>query len=212
MAGPATSGLREASRSRAGLARCSRAGDPFFQWRDEKCQKYEGTGVGANIQEVRRAGHRCARDLVVGAWVLVEYRECTHDIGELWLGRCLGVPEWSQSCRKKVELPKGKKWMKKYGSRWDEGDWMMAVQWYSEQADGSYVQCEPHVDVCNSSELRLAGFEMTQSRGLRQINARPRRGAQAERQAELQAEAAWLLPPETRKRAEAACRAVIAGE
>ena len=40
--------------------------------------------------------------------MLVEYRERTHDIGELWLGRCLGVPEWSQSCRNKVELPKGK--------------------------------------------------------------------------------------------------------
>ena len=95
--------------------------------------------------------------------------------------------------------------MKKCGSRWDEGDWMMAVQWYSEQADGSYVQGKPHVDVFSSSELRLACFDITQSRGPRQINARPRRGAQAERQAELQAEAAWRLPPETRKRAEAAC-------
>ena len=43
------------------------------------------------------------------------------------------------------------------------------------------------------------------------MNARPRRGARADRQAELQADAAWLLPPATREVAEASCR-VIATE
>ena len=85
---------------------------------------------------------------------------------------------------------------------------MMGVQYYSENDDGSFVQGEPHLDVCNSSELRLAGFEMGQSSGLRQINARPRRGEQAAHQAELEADAAWLLPPATREIAEAACRRV----
>ena len=136
---------------------------------------------------MRKAGHRRAEDLVVGTWLLIEHRERTHDIGKLWLARCVAVREWSQSCRKRVVLPKGKKWFNLYGS---------------------FVQGEPHLDVCNSSELRLAGFEMEQSSGLRQINARPRRGEQAEHQAELVADAAWLLPPATREIAEAACRRV----
>jgi len=210
--GPAASGLRAASAANngagAGLPSCRRASDPYFQWRDEKCQRVAGAGVGANIQEVRKAGHRRAADLVVGTWLLIEHRERTHDIGKLWLARCVAVREWSQSCRKRVVLPKGKKWINLYGSRWDAGDWMMGVQYYSENDDGSFVQGEPHLDVCNSSELRLAGFELEQSCGLRQINARPRRGEQAAHQAELEADAAWLLPPATRGIAEAACREV----
>ena len=159
-------------------------------------------------QRRRESAVFSAADLVVGTWLLIEHRERTHDIGKLWLARCVAVREWSQSCRKRVVLPKGKKWFNLYGSRWDAGDWMMGVQYYSENADGSFVQGEPHLDVCNSSELRLAGFEMEQSSGLRQINARPRRGEQAEHQAELVADAAWLLPPATREIAEAACRRV----
>jgi len=110
--------------------------------------------------------------------------------------------------RLKGLVTKGKKWFNLYGSWWDAGDWMMGVQYYSENDDGSFVQGEPHLDVCNSSELRLAGFELEQSCGLRQINARPRRGEQAAHQAELEADAAWLLPPATRGIAEAACREV----
>jgi hypothetical protein len=52
------------------------------------------------------------------------------------------------------------------------------------------------VDIFNSSELQLAGFSMTQLSGDRLLNARARRGAQAEYQAELTAEAVWRLSSE----------------
>ena len=71
--------------------------------------------------------------------------------------------------------------------RWDAGDWMIAVQWYSESDDGEYFRDEPCSDIFNSSELRLAGFPAEQSRGQRAINQRPRRGDQAAHQAELDA-------------------------
>ena len=207
LAGPAA-GLRWASANKVGCARCARASDPFYQWRDEKCHQHEGVGVGANLQEVRRAGHRSAADLVPGSWVFVEVRERTHDIGSLWLGRCVAVADWSGACRKKVVLPAGRRWLKEHGVRWDAGDWMIAVQWYSESDDGEYFRDEPCSDIFNSSELRLAGFPAEQSRGQRAINQRPRRGDQAAHQAELDAEAGWCVPAAVLLEAEAACREV----
>ena len=41
------------------------------------------------------------------------------------------------------------------------------------------------VDIANSSELRLAGFSMTQLSGERLLKARARRGAQVENQSEI---------------------------
>ena len=202
LAGPAA-GLRRASTEEAGCAGCVRASDPFYQWRDESCHQHEGAGVGANLQEVRRAGHRTASELVVGTWVLIEVRERTHDMGELWLGRCVAVAEWKQ-----VVLPAGRKWTKEYGVRWDPGDWMVAVQLFSVNDDGEYFQDAPCIDIFNSSELRLAGFAATQSRGPRQVNTRSRRGDQAAHQAELEAEAAWCVPAEALLAAEGACREV----
>ena len=190
-------GLRRASTEEAGCAGCVRASDPFYQWRDESCHQHEGAGVGANLQEVRRAGHRSAADLVPGSWVFVEVRERTHDIGSLWLGRCVAVADWSGACRKKVVLPAGRRWLKEHGVRWDAGDWMIAVQWYSESDDGEYFRDEPCSDIFNSSELRLAGFAASQRRGLRQVNTRPRRGDQAAHLAELEAEALGAERPGT---------------
>ena len=43
---------------------------------------------------MRKAGHRRDADLVVGTWVLVEFRERTHDTGKLWLGHHVVVAEW----------------------------------------------------------------------------------------------------------------------
>ena len=152
LAGPAA-GLRWASANKVGCARCARASDPFYQWRDESCHQHEGAGVGANLQEVRRAGHRTASELVVGTWVLIEVRERTHDMGELWLGRCVAVAEWKQ-----VVLPAGRKWTKEYGVRWDPGDWMVAVQWFSVVDDGEYFQDAPCIDVFNSSDCGWRGL------------------------------------------------------
>jgi hypothetical protein len=85
---------------------------------------------------------------------------------------------------------------------------MVAVQWFGENDDGEYFQDAPFIDIFNSSELRLAGFAASQSRGPRQVNSRPRRGDQAAHQAELEAEAAWRVPAEALLAAEGACREV----
>ena len=63
-----------------------------------------GTGVGVNLQVVRKAGHWRAADLAVGTWVLVGFRERTRVTGKLWLKRCVVVVEWRQSYRKQAVL------------------------------------------------------------------------------------------------------------
>jgi hypothetical protein len=135
-----------------------RTPDPFYQWRGEKCHQHEGAGVGANLQEVRRAGHRSAADLVPASWVFAGVRERTNDFGTLWLERRVAVADWPGACRKQVVLPTGRRWLKEHGARWDAGGWMTAVQWYSEGDGGEYFRDEPCIDIFNSSELRLAGF------------------------------------------------------
>jgi len=142
-----------------------RASDPFYQWRDESCHQHEGPGVGANLlshcRKCGRARHRAAFDLVVGTWVVVEVRGRRHDMGTMWLGRCVAVVEWSGSCRRKqVVLPgaAGSKWTKEYGVRWDSGDWMAAMEWFSVNDDSEYSQDAPCIDIFNSPELPLAGL------------------------------------------------------
>jgi len=64
------------------------------------------------------------------------------------------------------------------------------------------------VDIFNSSDLRMADFSMTQLSGERLLNARARRGAQAEYQGELAAKAVWHISSDTRLLAEGGgCRA-----
>ena len=62
----------------------------------------------------------------------------------------------------------------------------------------------------NSSELRLAAFEMEQVSGARPINMRARRGAQAAELDEIMENQKWRIPVETKQRAYNACRGVMA--
>ena len=101
LAGP-VAGLRWASANKEGCARCVRALDLFYQWRDEKCHQHEGTGVGANLQEVRRAGHRSAADLPPASWVFVQVRERTHESG-----RCGSGGVWPSPIG---PVPAGRRW------------------------------------------------------------------------------------------------------
>jgi hypothetical protein len=63
--------------------------------------------------------------------------------------------------------------------------------------------------ILNSSELRLAGFSMANLSGERLLNARARRGARAEYQAELTAKEIWHLSSEMRLLAEGGCRGPV---
>jgi uncharacterized protein YbdZ (MbtH family) len=74
------------------------------------------------------------------------------------------------------DIPAGKTWMKKHGIRWDCGDYITAMQWYELEGDNGLgddqSEGQPMVDIFNSSELRLAGFSMTQLSGERLLDAR----------------------------------------
>jgi hypothetical protein len=100
--------------------------------------------------------------------------------------------------------------MKKHGIRRDCGDYMVAVQWYELEGDkglgDDYSEGQPLVEISNSSKLRPEGFSMIQLSGKRLLNARARRDAQADCQAELTAKEVWYLSPETRLLAKGACR------
>jgi hypothetical protein len=104
-------------------------------------------------------------------------------------------------------------WIKKLGIRWDCGDYMVAVKWYElEGGNGlgdDYSKGHPIVNIFNSSELRLAGFSMTQLSGERILNARARRGAQAEYQTELTAKEVRHLSSETKLIDEGGCRCPV---
>ena len=96
-------------------------------------------------------------------------------------------------------------------TRYDKGNVMVAVQWFEVRGDNGtgvdYGLDFAAVDVCNSTELRHAAFEMEQKAGPRLINARGRRKGQALELAQIKAEQRWWLPPEARLVAEGACRA-----
>jgi len=72
-----------------------------------------------------------------------------------------------------------------------------------------YVKEEVDISILNSSELRLAGFEMEQVSGARPINMRARRGAQAAELDEIEAGQKWRIPVETKQRAYNASKGVM---
>ena len=88
------------------------------------------------------------------------------DEDELWLGKTLPFGDFgrrdSPCCCKKYEGTQ----KTKYGTRFNDGDYMVAVQWYerlTESGDGErreFIRGERMLDVINSTELRLVGFPM----------------------------------------------------
>ena len=67
--------------------------------------RYAGAGAGANLHEVRKAGHRRDADLVVGTWVLISGVPRAHlRHREALAGAFVVVAEWRQSYRKQAVL------------------------------------------------------------------------------------------------------------
>ena len=67
--------------------------------------RYAGAGAGANLHEVRKAGHRRDADLVVGTWVLISGVPRAHlRHREALVGAFVVVAEWRQSYRKQAVL------------------------------------------------------------------------------------------------------------
>ena len=81
----------------------------------------------------------------------------------MWLGKTLGFGDFGRdSCCKRHDTVVATV----YGTRFNTGDYMVAVQWYerlSESGDGErreFIRGKRKLDVINSTELRMVGFEM----------------------------------------------------
>ena len=153
-----------------------------------------------------------------GQWVLVEARTCTHDTGELWLGRTVACSLWrSNPCKRLAanEMARDQAKKKMHEIMFDRKDYMVAVQWYKNVPDDEeellYVREEPKIWIFNSTELRLAAFRMEQVEGARPINVRPRRGGAAEDMEEIEQGQKWRISVETKLRAFEACRGPMRG-
>jgi hypothetical protein len=144
---------------------CTRAGSAFYEWSNKSCRAKTGGEAGSPDLRARTHGHALAAGIlpVGGQWVLVEaYGD---DKDELWLGKTLafgGFNARSPRCSKKHTGQQANK----FTARFNNGDYMVAVQWYErlcESGDGErleFVMGERQVDVINSTELRLAGFAL----------------------------------------------------
>jgi len=110
-------------------------------------------------------------------------------------------------------MAKGQKGKQMHKIMFNRKDYMIAVQWYENVPDDEeerlYVRESPDIFVMNSSELRLAAFEMEQVSGARPLNMRARRGAQADELEGILETQKWRIPVEVKQRAYAACRGVM---
>jgi hypothetical protein len=138
---------------------CSRFHEQLYQWHNASCRAIAGSEVGCPDKRAREHGHSIAKGgLVPGQWILAEAYNDKED--ELWLGKTVPLPG-SRSCCKQHEGPQ----KRIDHARFDEGDFMVGVQWYERVPDADderrvFVCGEEHSCIMNSTELRLAGFEV----------------------------------------------------
>ena len=142
-----------------------RAGSAFYEWSNKSCRAKTGGEAGSPDLRARTHGHALAADIspAGGQWVMVEvYGD---DKGELWLGKTLafgGFNARSPCCSKKFTEQQANK----YATRFNNGDYMIAAQWYERLCESGdderleFVMGERQVDVINSTELRLSGFAL----------------------------------------------------
>ena len=152
---------------------CAKAGNPFYQWHNASCRAKTGAEASSPDQRARAHGHAlAAAGLEPGQWVLVEafvdfepgqWVAFGDDEEEMWLGKTLPFGDFGRgSCCKRH----GGGAKKLYGTAFNTGDYMLAVQWYerlSESGDSErreFSRGERMIDVINSTELRMAGFDM----------------------------------------------------
>ena len=143
------------------VVRCAKAGNPFYEWCNASCRAKTGADAGSPDLRARTHGRSiAAAGLEPGQWVLVE--AFGDDEDEMWLGKTLAFGHFGQdSCCKRH----GGGTKKLYGTAFNTGDYMVAVQWYerlSESGDGErreFVRGERMINVINST-LRMAGLVM----------------------------------------------------
>jgi hypothetical protein len=148
------------------LVGCAKAGSPFYEWRNASCRAKTGNEASSPDRRARAHGHAlAAAGLEPGKWVLVE--AFGDDEDDMWLGKTVAFGNFGpDSCCKRH----GGGAKKLYGTAFNTGDYMVAVQWYErlyENGDGErreFVRGERMIDVIcgmiNSTELRLTCFDM----------------------------------------------------
>jgi len=149
---------------------CAKAPDPrvpnwFYEWRNASCRAKTGAQTSCPDKRAREHGHKLASaGLRPGQWVLVEAYCDAED--EMWLGKTVAFGDFglSPSCCKRHNGGQ----QNVYGTRFNSGDYMVAVQWYerlAESGDGErreFEQGERMIDVINSTELRMVNVKVTE--------------------------------------------------
>ncbi len=141
---------------------CSKCDNGLYSWHNASCRAKSGAGASSPDQRARAHGHELAAAAQPGQWVLIE--AFNDDVDEMWLARTVAFSAFGVAvcCKKHLDGQKNV-----YGTRFNTGDYMVAVQWYErlcESGNGErreFVRGRCMVDVINSTELRMIGFEMT---------------------------------------------------
>jgi len=150
--GRETSGLD----SEFNVPACVRAGDELYTWRNCSCRCKSGPDSGQPDERARCRGDELANSGVTpGQWVLVEAFSGKGD--EMWLGRTVPLVEKGSSCMEKIQER-----CHLDGTRYDPGNFRIAVQWYERVVDDSgsrldFRPGEPGKSYFCSTELRLVG-------------------------------------------------------
>jgi hypothetical protein len=140
-----------------------RVPNPLYEWRNASCRAKTGAQTSSPDKRARGHGHELAEaGLQPGQWVLVEAFCDPED--EMWLGKTVAFSDFGPlpSCCKRHDGGQ----MNVYGTRFNEGDYMIAVQWYerlAESGDGErreFNRGERVIDVINSSELRMVDVKV----------------------------------------------------
>ena len=133
---------------------CSHVGSTLYSWRNSSCRAKTGAEASSPDKRARDRGHGlAAAGISPGQWVLVEAFGDNDD--EMWLGKTVEFADFGrQSCCTKHTA--GQKNV--YGTRFNTGDFMVAVQWYERLPESGerleFFRGERVIDVINSTELR----------------------------------------------------------
>ena len=154
----------------------------FYTWRNESCRFKVSPQVAVREKHIKDRGHSLSNGLQVGMWVLVEAFGDEDD--DMWLGKTVAFPDDDDVCAR--EHTTGQTFM--YSTRFDKGDFTIAVQWYERSAECSderreFIMGEPDISLASSSELRACGFQMDEL-GTRSMTRRNRESSERK----------WLLP------------------
>jgi hypothetical protein len=171
---------------------CSKADSKFYEWSNKTCRCKVGSDIATRESTIKENGHTLAQEVEIGNWLLFEAFSDAED--ELWLAKAVAFPSNPNKCVIKHTGPS----RTINGTRFDGGDFKIAVQFYERSADcdddrRTFVMGEPQVDILNSTELRASKFQMELLSYNMQQNADP-------------AECTWKLPRRVEAAALQNCR------